>query len=217
MKMVGCGNSDSFPSATACVDYTASSSGTANPNVQTCSASKPYCNTAQFPDSYTMFPCGTQKIAQVTVSLTYSGATTPIPLPRNLGADGKVTVLTQSPSSTVSMTCTSLASSPTLICNPVINNTNNRPSLIAAGIGCGVLLLGLPFGIKMVLRKWRWRQAEKPPRQRTYPFARQQELPVEGPNFLFSQEWHGKQYSPTKRPPAPPKKAYLNNSPYMNT
>jgi hypothetical protein len=166
-----------------------------------------------------MISCGTVKEQSITVALTYAGATTPISLPRNLGTDGKITIETQTPPSTsmaVSMTCSTSTSSPTLVCEPVAtDNNNNMASIIAAAIGGGVLLLGLPFGIKMILRKWKWRQAEKPPKQRTYPFGRQQAIPVEGPNFLFSQEWHGRQYEQTKGPS--PVKEKRNKGPYMNT
>jgi len=157
-----------------------------------------------------MFPCGTTRSQPFSVSLTYTSAPTPIFLPRLAGTDGKITIQTQIP---VAMTCTSSDSSPTLICKPT--DLNNNASIIAAAIGGGVLLLGLPFGIKMMIRKWKWRQAETAPKQRTYPFARQQAIPVEGPNFLFSQEWHGRQYDQTKRPP--PKAQTKNKGPYINT
>lgn len=157
-----------------------------------------------------MFACDTAKDQQATIALTYADFPSPIPLPRNIGTDGSITILTQLPSSTqpvstlhttsgtTQMMCTTLPSSQKLVCTPV-EEGNNNASIIAACIGGGVLLLGLPFGIKMIWRKWSWRQEERAPKQRTNPFGRQQAIPVEGPNFLFSQEWHGQQYGEAQR------------------
>lgn len=138
-------------------------------------ATAPYCNTANFPASYSMFPCGTAKIKEYSVSLSGKNLPTPISLPQYLGKDGQ------------------------MFHEPVATDFSQRGSIIAACVGGGVLLLGLPFGIKMCMRKLRWRQAEKAPKIRSlrHPFVREQLPP--GPNFLFSQEWNG-----GPAPPYPP-------------
>jgi len=122
-----------------------------------------------------MFPCGTVKAKEYKIVLSGKSLPTPISLPQYLGTDGK------------------------LFHEPVATDFSQKGSIIAACVGGGVLLLGLPFGIKMIIRKLRWRQAEKAPKIRSlrHPFVREQLPP--GPNFLFSQEWHG-----PPEPPIPP-------------
>ena len=128
-----------------------------------------------------MFPCGTSKTREVAIVLTGAGLPTPVSLPQFLNSAGKV------------------------FYEPIATDFSQKGSIIAACVGGGVLLLGLPFGIKMLMRKRNWRvKAEKAPRTRNlrHPFVREQLPP--GPNFLFSQEWHA---APT--PPYP--KAHLGS------
>ena len=122
-----------------------------------------------------MFPCGTVKARVFSVALSGKTLPTSVSLPQYLGNDGKI------------------------FHEKVATDFSQKGSIIAACVGGGVLLLGLPFGIKMIVRKLRWRQAEKAPKIRSlrHPFVREQLPP--GPNFLFSQEWHGGQ-----APPYPP-------------
>ena len=150
-----------------------------------CSPSEaPYCNTASFPNSYSMFPCGTTKTKEFSVVLSGTGLPTSVSLPQFLKNDGTVAYEAEA------------------------TDFSQRGSIIAACVGGGVLLLGLPFGIKMVIRKLNWRKAEKAPKIRNlkHPFVREQLPP--GPNFLFSQEWHG-----TPAPPYP--KAQLASGGYQ--
>lgn len=83
----------------------------------------------------------------------------------------------------------------------------NTGSIVAAAVGGAVLLAGLPFGVKMYMRKRKWRRTQRPrklqEREMRRQWAEQAEpymteeiaLPsptTEGGNFLFSQDWHGK-------------------------
>ncbi|KAG9244221.1 hypothetical protein BJ878DRAFT_507246 [Calycina marina] len=183
-NIVGCmtGSSKSLPAfSTECQDYAATITSPAASNVQLCPSSAPYCNTGSFPASYSMFPCQMTK-ASKAIKVVLSGTALPTPesLPLYLGSDGRV------------------------FHEPVATDFSQKGSIIAACVGGGVLLLGLPFGIKMALRKLHWQMAEKAPKTRSlrHPFV-QKQLPP-GPNFLFSQEWHG-------TPAAPYPNAHLNS------
>lgn len=85
----------------------------------------------------------------------------------------------------------------------------NTASIIAAAIGGAVLLCGLPFGIKMYLRKRRWKKAQRPRRLQEREMRNAWAGPETAPrdiyirqeiprattgtnNFLFSQDWPGK-------------------------
>jgi len=172
-SLVGCMTSvgtDLPPLSKSCIDFTAQSSdmtASISSDVQVCPSTAPYCNTVTFPNSYMMYPCGATKTSAISIALAGSGLPTPVSLPQYLNKSGKVYY------------------------EAYATDTSWQGSIIAACVGGGVLLLGLPFGIKMVIRKRNWRKAEKAPKIRNlkHPFV-QKQLPP-GPNFLFSQEWHG--------------------------
>lgn len=120
-----------------------------------------------------MYPCQTTRaLKDIKVVLSGSALPTPESLPQYLGTHGEV------------------------FHQAVATDFSQKGSIIAACVGGGVLLLGLPFGIKMLIRKLNWRMAEKAPKTRNlrHPFV-QKQLPP-GPNFLFSQEWHGTPAAP---------------------
>ncbi|KAH8602205.1 hypothetical protein B0O99DRAFT_588419 [Bisporella sp. PMI_857] len=153
------------PFSANCVDHSVVPTAA---NIQQCPSSAPICNTAQFPNSYMMYPCGQTKTQDLKIKLSGIGLPTPISLPQFL--DSKTGQVYH---------------------KSVTTDFSQKGSIIAACVGGGVLLLGLPFGIKMLIRKRNWRKAEKAPKTRNlrHPFVREQLPP--GPNFLFSQEWHG--------------------------
>jgi len=199
MKMVGCGNTDVMPFVTSCYDYASASncdsSCAANPSNFICSSTEPYCNTVNFPDSYSMLPCGKTPNHQLTVAITYNDEKTPVAgLPRYF------TVATSS-------------ASPTAIAKSDGQKVSTG-QIIAAAIGGAVLLIGLPFGVKMYMRKRKWRKTQRPRRLQEREMRREwaeptnpymnEVIPIPSPtaggsNFLFSQDWHGK--SATGRSP----------------
>jgi hypothetical protein len=161
----------------------------------------PYCSTVLFPDSFSMMPCGTVQDKR-NAQLTFNGQTTTVNLPRSL-VNGVIAFGTTIPAS---MRSTSSSASPTSTKWPDEDGGKvNTGSIIAAAVGGGVLLLGLPFGVKMYLRKRKWRKAQRPRRLQEREMRRQwaetsnfyarQDIPPEptdgGHNFLFSQDWHG--------------------------
>lgn len=85
----------------------------------------------------------------------------------------------------------------------------NTGSIIAAAVGGSVLLAGLPFGIKMFLRRRKWKRATRPRRLQEREMRRAWAGPETAPrdiyirqeiprattgtnNFLFSQDWPGR-------------------------
>lgn len=160
----------------------------------------PYCRTVLFPSSYTMLPCGTASSLTTTVALTYSAFSTPILLPRSLLANGTIAYATQAvPSSAPSIT-----PPPSAPISPLA-------SIIPAVLGGAVLLAGLPFGIKVLIRKRQWARAmraDRLPNEREAMDMRTQDLSslyVDQPpaaylgndrrgggGFMFSQDWYGR-------------------------
>lgn len=144
-----------------------------------------------------MMPCGIAK-ATKSVELTFRGQSITVNLPRSL-VNGVMVVGATSPAS---MTSTSSSASATSTSN---NNGKkvDTGSIVAAAVGAGVLLLGLPFGIKVFIQKRRWKRMQRPRRLQEREMRRQwaeggnpyirQDIPVEptggGNNFLFSQDW----------------------------
>jgi len=190
-RIVGCGSSDLMPFVTSCYDYTAArncdSKCAANPSNVICSSMAPYCNTVNFPDSYSMLPCGQTPNHQLNVAITFNGEKTPANLPRYF-------------------TIATSRAPPTATPDNDGRKVDNG-SIIAAAIGGAVLLAGLPFGIKMYMRRRQWRKAQRPRRlqeremrrqwaEPTNPYVMETEtipMPADvGSNFLFSQDWHGK-------------------------
>jgi hypothetical protein len=108
------------------------------------------------------------------------------------------------------MTSTTSIASPSSTGWPKEDPGINTGSIIAAAIGGGVLVLGMPFGIKMYLRRRKWAKAQRPRRLQEREMRRQwaetsnpsegQGIPPEptggGHNFLFSQDWHGRSKTP---------------------
>jgi hypothetical protein len=147
-----------------------------------------------------MIPCGTAK-GGTMAELTTAGQTATADLPRFVVNGAVVATLPVSMTSTSSST----SASPTNI-DPDGGKVNTG-SIVAASIGGGVLLLGLPFGIKMYLRKRKWKKAQRPRRLQEREMRRQwaetgnpyssQTVPIPaepaegGNNFLFSQDWPG--------------------------
>jgi len=131
-----------------------------------------------------MFPCGKTPNHQINVAVTYNGEKTPVELPRYF-----------TPASSASPTATAVRKKEKV----------NTGSIIAAAVGGAVLVTGLPFGVKMYLRRRKWRKMQRPRQLQEREMRRQweepanpylsQELPVAPmtaeSNFLFSQDWHG--------------------------
>lgn len=147
-----------------------------------------------------MIPCGTAS-GGTSAELTTDGQTATIDLPRFLINGDIVTALP------ASLTSTTSSPSPSSTYTDPDGGRVNAGSIVAASIGGGVLLLGLPFGIKMFLRKRKWKKAQRPRRLQEREMRRQWEetgnpyvgdevpIPPEGEggggNFLFSQDWPG--------------------------
>jgi len=194
-KTVGCGNAESMPSVTSCYEYASRSNCDekckSNSQNFVCSASAPYCNTIAFPSNFSMIlSCADTTAQPLTVAITYTNMKTAVNLPRSL-VNGQVAFATQTP--------------------PVLKDGTkiDSGSIIAASIGAAVLLCGLPFGIKMFIRKRRWSKAQRPRRLQEREMRRQwaepsnpysraaipTPPPAAGQNFLFSQDWHGRSKS----------------------
>lgn len=132
-----------------------------------------------------MFPCGKTANRPLNVAVTFDGEHTPVGLPRYFTS-----------TSAAAPTATAVHKKETV----------STGSIIAAAVGGAVLLVGLPFGVKMYLRRRKWRKMQRPRQLQEREMRRQwqeatnpymaQELPVPPPsaghNFLFSQDWHGK-------------------------
>jgi len=213
-KIVGCGTSKQLDFVTSCFEYASASNCDdncrANPSNSVCPSSMPYCSTVMFPDSFSIIPCGTVH-NQRTAQLTFGGQSTTVALPRSV-VNGVLAFGATIPASMTSTT-SSASASPTAW--PAEDSGVNVGSIIAGSIGGGVLLLGMPFGIKMYLRRRKWKKAQRPRRLQEREMRRQWaetsnppeglSIPPEptggestgaGHNFLFSQDWHGRSKTP---------------------
>jgi len=222
-KTVGCGNAQSMPSGTTCYDYSSRTMCDENCRLNRdniiCSESAPLCTTVAFPNNFSMLlQCNTSQSAspsaELTVVLTPNGLNTPVvQLPRSI-VNGVLAFATQFPSdyTSTSLAAVSAASASASARAKAQEEGGkvNSGSIIAAAVGGAVLLAGLPFGIKMFLRKRKWSKAQRPRRLQEREMRRQwaepsnpyssAEIPTPPPptagqNFLFSQDWHGKSKS----------------------
>ncbi|KAH6715953.1 hypothetical protein BKA61DRAFT_602257 [Leptodontidium sp. MPI-SDFR-AT-0119] len=171
LHLVGCGNTDLAPFVTKCIPYSSASlvSGdTTDLSVQICSASAPYCYTPSFPDEYSILPCGISEGMRMSVALTYAGQAGPVPLPRFLGVDGKVTAGTQypggvtpSPSSSNSApasSSSSLSASTMASTGNGGSQKNNTGAIVGGTIGGVAVTAGICFTTVVVLRGTRRRK-----------------------------------------------------------